>query len=78
MFDLARSGPYFAGMLLVALVAFWPSYLSQLGANGAYTHLHAILATLWILLLIAQPTLAIQGARCGTPRAHLERPAVRV
>ncbi len=44
-------------MLLVALVAFWPSYLSQLGANSAYTHLHAILATLWILLLIAQPTL---------------------
>jgi uncharacterized membrane protein YozB (DUF420 family) len=42
---------------LVALVAFWPSYLSQLGANGAYTHLHATLATLWILLLIAQPTL---------------------
>lgn len=55
--DLARSGPYFAGVLLVALVAFWPSYLSQLGAQSAYTHLHAVLATLWILMLIAQPTL---------------------
>lgn len=54
-FDLARSGPYFAGLLLVALVAFWPSYLSQLGANSAYTHLHAFTATLWMLMLIAQP-----------------------
>lgn len=56
-FDPARSGPYFAGLLLVALVAFWPSYLSQFGAQTSWTHLHAFLATLWLLLLIAQPLL---------------------
>lgn len=61
--DLARSGPYFAAMLLVALVAFWPSYLSKLGANSAYTHLHALLATAWILMLIAQPTLISRRRR---------------
>jgi len=55
--DLARSGPWFAGMLLVALVAFWPSYLSRLGTHAAYTHLHAVMATTWILMLIMQPTL---------------------
>jgi hypothetical protein len=55
--DLTRSGPWFGGMLVVALVAFWPSYLSRLGASTAYTHLHALMATTWILMLIVQPTL---------------------
>lgn len=56
-FDLAGSGPYFAGLLLVALVAFWPTYLSRLGVSSGYTHLHAILATVWLLMLIVQPVL---------------------
>ena len=55
--DPARSGPYFAGLLLLALVSFWPSYLSQLGAQSAFTHIHALLATAWMLMLIAQPIL---------------------
>ena len=56
--DFAKSGPYFAVGLLIALVAFWPSYLSQApGASSAYTHLHAATATLWMLMLIAQPLL---------------------
>lgn len=55
--DLARSGPWFAGLLLVALVAFWPTYLSRLGISSGYTHLHAVLATAWLSLLIAQPLL---------------------
>ena len=55
--DLARSGPWFAGFLVVALIAFWPTYLSRIGAQTAYTHLHAITATLWMGLLIAQPVL---------------------
>ncbi len=48
--DPAKSGPFFAGMLLIALISFWPSYLSQLGAQSAYTHLHASLAAyiLWL------------------------------
>ena len=57
LLDPARSGPYFAGLLLLALIAFWPSYLSQLGAQSAYTHLHALLATAWLLMLVAQPIL---------------------
>jgi FtsH-binding integral membrane protein len=57
MLDPARSGPYFAGMLLIALISFWPSYLSQLGAQTAYTHLHASLAAVWIVMLIVQPVL---------------------
>ncbi|GMV07477.1 MAG: hypothetical protein AMXMBFR53_37520 [Gemmatimonadota bacterium] len=55
--DLAGSAPWFVGLLALALVAFWPSYLSRLPTNGAYTHVHAVLATLWILLLIVQPAL---------------------
>lgn len=56
--DFAQSGPYFAGLLLIALVAFWPSYLSKgLAASSSYTHLHAAAATLWILMLIIQPML---------------------
>lgn len=55
--DLARSGPWFAGMLLLALVAFWPTYLSRLGVSSGYTHVHAILATMWLSMLIAQPVL---------------------
>ncbi|NND45970.1 MAG: hypothetical protein HKN58_11655 [Xanthomonadales bacterium] len=68
-FHLARSGPYFLGLLLLAMVAFWPSYLS-LGPRGsnAYTHFHAIMATLWMLMLIAQP-LAIRAGRLQQHRA---------
>ena len=57
LLDPAKSGPFFAGMLLIALISFWPSYLSKIGAQSAYTHLHASLATCWILMLIAQPML---------------------
>jgi hypothetical protein len=61
--DPARSGPYFAGLLLLALISFWPSYLSQLGAQSAYTHLHAFLAAVWMVMLIAQPILIRRGRR---------------
>jgi hypothetical protein len=60
--DLARSGPYFAGLLALALVAFWPTYLSKLfETSNVFIHLHAVTATMWVLMLIVQP-LAI-GAR---------------
>lgn len=32
-----RSAPWFLGLFLVALVAFWPTYLSQVGAHTACT-----------------------------------------
>jgi hypothetical protein len=53
--DFSQSGPFSAFLLLAAVVAFWPSYLSRIGASTAYTHLHAFTATLWLVLLIAQP-----------------------
>lgn len=63
LIDPSRSGPYFAGLLLLALISFWPSYLSQLGAQTAYTHLHASLAAVWLLMLVAQPILIRRGRR---------------
>lgn len=66
--DLTRSGPFFAGLLVLAVVAFWPSYLSRFAASSGYTHLHAGTATLWLLFLIAQPT-AIRTRRLRLHRA---------
>lgn len=57
-----RSAPYFAALLVVALIAFWPSYLSRVSSGNGYTHLHALTATTWLLLLIAQPA-AIHARR---------------
>ena len=60
--ELVRSGPFFAVLLALAPLAFWPSYLSKLfETSNAYIHMHAVTATLWMLMLIVQP-LAI-GAR---------------
>lgn len=66
--DLARSGAWFAGLLLLALVAFWPTYFSRLGSSSGYTHLHAATATLWMIFLIAQPV-AIRTRRLALHRA---------
>lgn len=61
--DLDRSGPYFAGLLALALVAFWPSYLSKLlDTSNAFIHLHAVTAAMWALMLAVQP-LAIRARR---------------
>ncbi|HTH51671.1 MAG TPA: hypothetical protein VL501_07045 [Pyrinomonadaceae bacterium] len=57
-FDAARIWPYFAGLLLLVLPAFWPTYFAPgLGASSTYAHFHAAMATLWMCLLIAQPLL---------------------
>jgi hypothetical protein len=56
-FNFTRSGPYFAGLLLLAVVAYWPTYFSRILSADHYTHFHASLAALWILMLAAQPTL---------------------
>ena len=55
--NFLRSGPYFAAMFLIALVAFWPSYLSQIFSASTYIHVHAFLAASWMLMLVAQPML---------------------
>ena len=61
------SAPYFAGLFLVAIVAFWPTYLSQVARASGYTHLHAVTASSWMLLLVAQP-LAIRTRRLALHR----------
>lgn len=50
-----RSAPYFAALLVITLVAFWPTYLSQVSGASGYTHLHAMTAATWMLMLVAQP-----------------------
>lgn len=60
--NLAGSGPFFGALLVLAVLAFWPTYFSQMSGQTGYTHLHAAAATLWLLLLVAQP-LAIRAGR---------------
>jgi hypothetical protein len=44
-------------MLVLAGFAFWPQYLSRIGAADDYTHVHAGLGLAWLLVLIVQPLL---------------------
>jgi hypothetical protein len=55
--NFSQSGPYFAALFVLALIAYWNSYLSQILSASNYTHFHASLAALWILTLVAQPML---------------------
>lgn len=58
----ARSGPWFGFLLALAVITFWPTYVGlSPAANSPYTHFHAIVATVWVLLLIVQPTLIRKG-----------------
>ena len=50
----SRSPWYFSLLLLTAFAGFFPSYYSRLGDARALHHFHAIMATLWMLLLIGQ------------------------
>lgn len=55
---------FYLVLLLLAVPAFWPNYLSRAPASiDAYTHLHAGLALCWILLLIVQPLLISRDLR---------------
>ena len=56
--EIARIWPYFAVLLVIALLAFWPSYLGAgLISQVSYTHFHAITAIVWMGMLIIQPWL---------------------
>lgn len=54
-------------LLVLAAPAFWPAYLSKLPAAERYTHVHAVLGTAWLLLLIVQPLL-LRHRRVGAHR----------
>jgi hypothetical protein len=52
------SSAFAATLIALSVIAFWPRYLSQPFATiDRYTHVHAAAASLWLLLLIAQPLL---------------------
>lgn len=55
-------------LLFLALVAFWPSYLSTPSTATGYTHFHAVTAATWMLMLVVQP-LAIRNRQLGLHRA---------
>ena len=58
IFDPAVAWPWFAGLLVIAALAFWPTYFAPgLRASSPYIHIHAATATVWMLMLIAQPWL---------------------
>lgn len=60
--QLLLAAPGYALLLLLAVVAFWPGYVAVPKSTlGGWVHFHAATATLWMLLLIAQP-LAIRNA----------------
>ena len=61
---IRRSSYVFGGLLALALAAFWPRYLGRpLAGIDRYTHAHAALALLWVLLLIVQPAAISAGRR---------------
>lgn len=56
-----KVGYYAMGLILLALLGFWPTYFSKFFDGTAnfntYFHFHSAMATLWIGLLIVQPLL---------------------
>jgi hypothetical protein len=44
-------------MIVLSVFAFWPQYLSTIRTAESYTHVHAVLGTCWLLLLVVQPLL---------------------
>lgn len=45
---------WFALILLVAVIGFWPSYFSRLRGTSALSHFHGTTAIAWLALLIVQ------------------------
>jgi hypothetical protein len=44
-------------MIVLSVFAFWPQYLSRIRTAESYTHVHAVLGSCWLLLLVVQPLL---------------------
>lgn len=70
-FQYDTSGYYFLGLVTVTILGFWPSYFSKFFDGTAnfnfYFHFHAVMASLWIALLIVQPIL-IKKKKLGIHR----------
>jgi hypothetical protein len=52
---------YFLAVMVITIVAFFPSYFNRLGQTDAAHHLHGITASLWLLMLVVQPFLYARG-----------------
>ena len=48
-------------LLALSALAFWPPYLSRFRAADVYTHFHAGLGLVWLLVLVGQPLLIHAG-----------------
>ena len=56
--EVARLWPWFAALLFIAVLAFWPSYFGAgLLSTVSYIHFHAFTAAVWMVMLIVQPWL---------------------
>lgn len=50
-----KAGYYFVALLLIAIFAFWiPWYSNMFGDHTIWKNFHAVVMTLWLLLLISQ------------------------
>ena len=57
-----NAAPFFALLVLLAVPAFWPSYLHPEKVEGDFhVHLHGVAMLLWSAMLIAQPWLIRAG-----------------
>lgn len=56
-----KSGYYFIGLVVLAFLGFWATYFSKFFDGETrfnfYFHFHAVMMSLWILVLIVQPIL---------------------
>jgi hypothetical protein len=60
--QLLLAAPGYGILLLLAALAFWPGYLAVPKRElGGWVHFHAATATLWMLLLVAQPLAIRRG-----------------
>ncbi len=64
IFRLRWATPFYAALMALALIAFWPGYLAAPSqeTNG-WVHFHVVSATLWVIVLIAQPWAILNGRR---------------
>ena len=64
-FKLENSGYYLLGLIGLVILGFWNSYFSKLFTQtdelNIYFHFHAVIAFLWILIVIVQPFLIKRG-----------------
>ena len=57
-----NSAPFFAVLMLLAIPAFWPSYLNvDKAERDFHVHLHGATLLLWGMMLVVQPWLIYRG-----------------